>query len=68
MINALIGILMQMLATVNPCQLEDSNNCYWDASTSGNGVGDSWTSVQIGDTACISYWDKPENDYCEEVK
>jgi len=22
-----------------PCQTEDSNNCYWDAQTMGNGQG-----------------------------
>lgn len=25
--------------TLPPCQYEDSNSCYWDASIRGNGLG-----------------------------
>lgn len=25
-----------------PCQTEDSNTCYWDAASRGNGIGQSY--------------------------
>lgn len=28
--------------TIPPCETEDSNNCYWDAETRGNGQGRSF--------------------------
>jgi hypothetical protein len=28
-----------------PCPTEDSDNCYWDADTMGNGIGRSFTVV-----------------------
>lgn len=28
-----------------PCQTEDSDNCYWDADTMGNGTGKSFTVI-----------------------
>lgn len=32
-------------AILPPCAMEDSNNCKWDASVQGNGVGDSFIAV-----------------------
>lgn len=31
-----------MVAMYTPCVTEDSDNCYWDAQTSGNGQGRSF--------------------------
>lgn len=31
--------------TLAPCQYEDSANCYWDASTRGNGNGNSFVDI-----------------------
>lgn len=31
--------------SVPPCAEEDSTNCYWDASTRGNGVGTSFVAL-----------------------
>lgn len=28
-----------------PCEQEDSENCYWDASTRGNGLGSSFVNI-----------------------
>lgn len=33
-------------ALATPCASEDSANCYWDAATMGNGVGDSFVTVE----------------------
>lgn len=30
---------------MTPCVTEDSENCYWDATTMGNGVGTSFVNV-----------------------
>jgi hypothetical protein len=30
---------------LTPCEQEDSANCYWDAGTSGNGVGTSFVDI-----------------------
>ena len=30
---------------IPPCATEDSTNCYWDASTSGNGTGSSFIDI-----------------------
>lgn len=32
-------------ATLPPCQFEDSTNCYWDATTMGNGTGTSFIDL-----------------------
>ena len=37
---AVIGVLLwDSTRTIPPCATEDSNNCYWDADTMGNGTG-----------------------------
>ncbi len=33
-------------ATVTPCATEDAENCYWDAATMGNGIGDSFVNIE----------------------
>lgn len=42
-------LLALIFALSTPCAQEDSANCTWDASTSGNGEGTSF--VDIGGTA-----------------
>lgn len=32
-------------ALSTPCPTEDSDNCYWDAATMGNGIGDSFVTL-----------------------
>lgn len=39
-------------STLPPCEHEDSNNCYWNASTMGNGIGRSFTDI-MGE---VFYW------------
>lgn len=51
-----------------PCQQEDSTNCYWDASKSGNGVGHSYYAVKVGHKTCVLYWGDryaKRHNYCE---
>lgn len=31
---------------LNPCLYEDGDNCWWDASTMGNGIGDSFVVIK----------------------
>lgn len=38
-------ILTILSAVLPPCQMEDSQNCYWDAGTSGNGAGHSFIDI-----------------------
>lgn len=38
-------IFMVVKLLLSPCATEDSNNCYWDGSTMGNGRGDSYVTV-----------------------
>lgn len=38
----LLAILVYLLPA---CEAEDSTNCYWDASTQGNGVGSSFLAI-----------------------
>lgn len=50
-----------------PCEYEDSSDCYWDAGTSGNGVGDSFYAVRTEPgVVCIRYWDVPADNFCTE--
>lgn len=37
--------LALILALTTPCQYEDSNNCYWDAQSNGNGQGSSFITI-----------------------
>lgn len=32
--------------TLPPCAMEDSDNCYWDAATMGNGTGESFVTFR----------------------
>lgn len=48
------------METMAPCPLEDSTNCYWDASSSGNGVGSSF--IDIDGTAYYAKTVTPAND------
>lgn len=41
-----IKIFLMLITLGMPaCEYEDSENCYWDASTMGNGVGVSFVNV-----------------------
>lgn len=31
---------------LNPCPYEDEDNCWWDATTMGNGIGDSFVVIK----------------------
>jgi len=42
-------ILALLIAILPPCQAEDSDNCYWDASARGNGLGNSFVGF-MGET------------------
>jgi len=42
MVNLIVSLLFAVLP---PCEYEDSPNCAWDASESGNGVGHSFVNV-----------------------
>lgn len=33
------------VALSTPCETEDSTDCYWNAATMGNGLGDSFVSI-----------------------
>lgn len=37
--------LMLITLGMPPCITEDSENCYWDATTMGNGVGTSFVNI-----------------------
>lgn len=39
-----------------PCKEEDSNNCYWNAQTQGDGMGHSFYAVRVGKKVCVLYW------------
>lgn len=38
-------IIALMFLVLPPCEYEDSPNCAWDASTSGNGIGHSFVDL-----------------------
>lgn len=49
------------------CQYEDSYNCYWDATASGNGKGHSFVAVKHDDKVCVYYKGKKyarSHNYC----
>ena len=56
--------------TIPPCPTEDSNGCYWDASTRGNGLGHSFIATNDGEVIWLDGWtcDAPVGmDYlCDE--
>lgn len=68
MIAHLLHTLLMVTALSTPCADEGANNCYWDASTSGNNVGHSYIVLADETTACIYYPNYPQDDYCEEVR
>ena len=39
------GAGIAQASTLEPCEFEDSANCYWDSSERGNGQGDSFVDV-----------------------
>jgi hypothetical protein len=44
--SILLTLLLTLLTTLTtPCAVEDSNNCYWDASTRGNQQGYSFVTI-----------------------
>lgn len=46
--SLMMGCLMLMVwgfINIQPCQYEDSSNCYWDAKTMGNGQGRSFVDI-----------------------
>lgn len=50
---ATLAVLVALLAvaaqpqpsTLGPCVMEDSDNCYWDATSRGNGSGASFIAM-----------------------
>lgn len=44
-----------------PCKWEDSVNCYWDASTAGNGKGHSFYAICGNGTTAIVYTNRKYN-------
>jgi hypothetical protein len=42
---ALVALVTIMLSFSRSCPTEDSDLCYWDASTQGNGQGTSFVSI-----------------------
>ena len=38
-------IIAALIAVLPPCSAEDQHNCYFDASTIGNGVGHSYVDL-----------------------
>ena len=39
----ILSLLFSLFLT--PCEFEDSTNCYWNATTQGNGLGNSFIDV-----------------------
>lgn len=48
------------------CVYEDSVNCQWNASSAGNGRGDSFYVRHFPNSrlTCVIYIDRPAKDYC----
>lgn len=40
-------MILALLLTLSPCQYEDSSNCYWNASVSGNKIGQSFVNIEL---------------------
>ncbi len=40
-----VTVTDERIITLIPCPTEDSDNCYWDAETMGNGQGTSYVSI-----------------------
>jgi len=41
---------------IPPCPTEDSDGCYWDASTRGNGLGKSFVATNDGEVIWLDGW------------
>ena len=39
------GLLLVLALFLPACEFEDSANCYWDAASSGNGLGSSFVDI-----------------------
>jgi len=55
---AVLGVLVAavpFLATLPPCATEDSVNCYWNATSQGNGEGESFIALYIAGNDVIIY-------------
>ena len=48
-------LLALVLAATTPCVTEDSTNCYWDAQSMGNGVGNSFIALEYGADLVLLY-------------
>lgn len=48
------------MSTLPPCEYEDSANCYWNATSAGNGQGTSF--IDLGGTAYYADTVTPAND------
>lgn len=47
--NTVFAALYLICAVIlPPCEYEDSNGCYWDAGTAGNGQGTSFIALSDG--------------------
>lgn len=46
MFFALLQTSVTFPSHLNPCPHEDEDNCWWDASTMGNGIGDSFVVIK----------------------
>lgn len=40
---------------MQPCEFEDSVDCYWDAQSMGNGIGESFTVDAVGNVTYGGY-------------
>ena len=55
---ALFAAIAFLLPTPPPCELEDGSGqtvCRWDAGTSGNGIGSSFVTVNVGGASLVIY-------------
>ena len=41
----MVTLIVLLALAFPPCALEDSNNCYWDASARGNGHGSNFITL-----------------------
>jgi hypothetical protein len=49
-------------ATTHSCKFDEAvSNCHWNARTQGDGLGHSFYSSRVGNTFCVTYWDKTYN-------
>lgn len=41
----LTALLLALVPVLSPCQTEDATMCNWDASSRGNGIGESYVAL-----------------------